>query len=171
VINCIKLIFFFFFLIFKLRNKAGQTALQLAEQSNHQKIVLHLSSFVKISSLPIPDLLRVPVCGWLLSIFRAYSRHVHQFKPSGDDTYSVSLSCTHLNSHGLDGNMEELFEIVRASSIEEVMPYFGDMNFGNRVRVKSDLSYIVNRITSYFQLNQSTINSCNYDNYNYYITI
>jgi hypothetical protein len=59
--------------------------------------------------------------------------------------------------------MEELFEIVRASSIEEVMPYFGDMNFGNRVRVKSDLSYIVNRITSYSQLNQSTINSCNYE--------
>ena len=58
--------------------------------------------------------------------------------------------------------MEELFEIVRASSIEEVMPYFGDMNFGNHVRVKSDLSYIVNRITTYFQLNRSTT-TCNHE--------
>ena len=56
--------------------------------------------------------------------------------------------------------MEELFEIVRASSVKEVMPYFGDMNFGNRVRVKSDLIYIVNRITTYFQPNQSTT-TCN----------
>ena len=102
----------------------------------------------KVSDLPLADLLKVPTCGWMLSIFRSYSRHRFEFRPSGDEKYSVARSCASLHTHGLDGTIEELVEIVEGSSVEEVISYFGELSFGNSVRLKADLRKIVNKTVS-----------------------
>lgn len=127
------------------RNKAGQTALQLAGQANHSSVVEYLSSTGKFSDLPLPELLKIPTCGWMLSILRSYSRHRFEFRPSGDEKYSVARSCSSLHTHDLDGTIEELVEIVEASSVEEVFSYLGEISFGNAVRLKADLRKIVNK--------------------------
>jgi ankyrin repeat protein len=129
------------------RNKAGQTAVQLAHLGNHTAAAEALLTIDRISNLPIPSLLKVPTCGWMLSIFRSYSRHQNYYRPSGDNDFSVAKSCAGLNAHGLDGTLEEIVEIVLGSSVEEVIGHFGELSFGNKVRIRADLKYIVDKAT------------------------
>ena len=127
------------YIIYRFRNNKGQTALQLASQANQTSVVDWLSSSKKISDLPLAELQRVPTCGWLLSILRSYTRHKFQFRPSGDEKYSVSRSCANLNLHGLDGTLAELAEVIMGSSIDEVISHFGAISFGDTMRLKADL--------------------------------
>jgi hypothetical protein len=106
----------------------------LAYDGGHEHAAQIIAGGPKILDLPLVELYKVPTCGWLLSVLRSYSRHQFQYRPFGDDIYSVSRSCANLNTHGLDGNLEELLEVVAGSSPEIVVSKLGDLNFANSVR-------------------------------------
>ena len=153
------------------RSKVGQTALELAVKANSSKSVEMLmnSHSLNISSLPLKNLLSVPVCGWMLSILRSHSKHKHRFHSSGDQYFSVSKSCPMLARHGLDGSILEIIDVVLGSSIDEVMNKFDELNFANRIRLKVDLMTIVERFQACKMYKQNnTASELDHMNSNYH---
>lgn len=134
-----------------LKNRAGATALQLALNSGHAEPAAAILAGPNILQLPLPQLLQVSTCGWLVSILRAPVSPSGQSGQQPDDPRSLvstTNSCQELKKNGLNNHLGDLLYIVQESSIEEVVQHFGLSTFAAKVRATAELRQMLSMVSS-----------------------
>ena len=131
-----------------LKNIAGHTALQLAINSGHAEPVAVILGGPTILSLPLPSLLQISTCAWLVSVMRA---PMSLSDPSGQSglldqdarvSVSTTTSCKTLAANGLNHHLGDLLYIAKESSIKEVVEHLGLTTFASKVRATAELRAI-----------------------------
>lgn len=134
-----------------LKNRAGATALQLALNSGHAEPAAAILAGPNILQLPLPQLLQVSTCGWLVSILRAPVSPSGQSGQQPDDPRSLvstTNSCQELKKNGLNNHLGDLLYIVQESSIEEVVQHLGLSTFAAKVRATAELRQMLSIVSS-----------------------
>lgn len=128
-----------------LKNRAGHTALQLALNSGHAEPAAAILAGPAILQLPLPQLMQVSTCGWLVAILRAPVSPSGQSGQQPDDPRSLvstATSCQELTKNGLNHHLGDLLYIVQESSIEQVVQHLGLPTFAATVRATAELRHM-----------------------------